>query len=61
MTEKTKAELTAEIEQLEADLAFYKRFADVVRKKSRAMPDVGDALFNIIRQYQRKLKEEANR
>ena len=61
MSDKKECNCKANIELLEADLAFYKGFAETVRKKSRALPDVGDALFSMIRQYQRKLKEEKNR
>jgi len=61
MTEKKTDKKDEYIAQLEADLAFYKGLMDTVRKKSRAMPDVGDALFGVIRHYQRKLKEEASR
>jgi len=61
MSDKKECNCKAKIEQLEADLAFYKKFADTVRKKSRAFPAVGDALFAVVRQYQRQLKVEKSR
>lgn len=61
MTEKTKAALEADIKLLEADLAKYKQFMHVVRQKARAVPEVGEALFGVVRHYQRQLKEESTR
>lgn len=61
MTDKKIDQKDEYIAQLEADLAFYKGLMDIVRKKSRAVPDVGDVLFATLRQYQRKLKQEASR
>ena len=61
MSEVTKAELQAKLDQTEADLAFYKQLMHVVRTKSRADRDVGDALFGVIRRYQKQLKEESLR
>jgi len=61
MTEKKIDKKDEKIAQLEADLAFYKGLMDTVRKKSRAVSEVGDVLFGVMRHYQRKLKEEANR
>ena len=59
--ESTKAELLAKIELLEADLATYKSYMHTVRQKSRSVPAVGDALFQLVRRYQVQLKAEANR
>lgn len=61
MTDKKDTKKDDYIAQLEADLAFYKGLMDTVRNKSRAMPEIGDALFGVMRHYQRKLKEEASR
>lgn len=61
MTDKKDTKKDDYIAQLEADLAFYKGLMDVVRKKGRAVPAVGDSLFSVLRHYQRKLKEEAAR
>ncbi len=59
--ESTKAELLAKIELLEADLATYKSYMQIVRQKARSVPPVGDALFQLVRRYQKQLKLEANR
>lgn len=61
MTTKKDNANDEKLAQLEADLAFYKGLMDTVRKKSRAVPEIGEALFGVMRHYQRKLKEEANR
>jgi hypothetical protein len=61
MTEPTKADLEAKIIELEADLNTYKTFMHVVRQKARADRDVGEALFGLVRRYQKQLKEESLR
>lgn len=55
------AALKAELEQVKADLALHQAWMKEVRTKSRANPDVGDALFSLMRRYQKHLKEVAAR
>ena len=61
MSEPTKADLEAKIIELEADLNTYKTFMHTVRQKARADRDVGEALFGLVRRYQKQLKEESLR
>lgn len=54
-------QLESELNQAKADLATYKSFMHAVRQKGRTDKDLGDALFSVLRRYQKQLKQEASR
>lgn len=65
-TKKTAADtkiekLEAELALVKTDLELYKSFMHIVRQKGRNEKAVGEALFSLLRRYQKQLKEEASR